>query len=159
MVHFGNAAQIQNYLTEVEFDYACVPYPMYVTDTHKSQDEYHAVQGFWTTLYSIPTNCSDYEIASFTLEALASFGYRWLTPTWFEESFQTRFVQTPDNAEMLELIKNGVLFDTARIFGTHINCFGAFREAAKGNADWSSYWATNFPAWDYAVKQVNTKLG
>ena len=159
MVHFGNAAQIQNYLTEVEFDYACVPYPMYVTDTHKSQDEYHAVQGFWTTLYSIPTNCSDYEIASFTLEALASFGYRWLTPTWFEESFQTRFVQTPDNAEMLEVIKGGVLFDTARVFGTYINCFAAFREAGKGNPDFISYYNSKIDGWNLAINEINNKLG
>ena len=159
MIQLGTFSQIQNFLLEVDFDYACVPYPMFVTETHKEQTEYHSVQGFWTTLYSVPNNCPDYELSSFTIEALASYGYREFTPVWFEQSFQTRFVQTPDNAEMLELIKNGVLFDTARIFGTHINCFSAFREAAKGNADWSSYWATNFPAWDYAIKQVNTKLG
>ena len=159
MVHFGNAAQIQNYLQEVEFDYACVPYPMFVTETHKEQTEYHSVQGFWTTLYSIPVNCTDYELASFTLEALASFGYRWLSPTWFEESFQTRFVETPDNAEMLEIIKNGVTFDTARVFGTHINCFAAFREAGKGNSDWISYYNSKLPAWNNAINEINNKLG
>ena len=159
MIQLGQFAQIQNYLLDVEFDYACVPYPMYVTESHKEQTEYHSVQGFWTTLYSIPSNCSDYEIASFTLEALASYGYRWFTPTWFEESFQLRFVQTPDNAEMLEIIKNGVLFDTARVFGTYINCFAAFREAGKGNPDWSSYWMGKIEGWNHAINEINTKLG
>lgn len=159
MVHFGNAAQIQNYLTKVDFNYACVPYPMYVTETHKTQNEYHSVQGFWTTLYSIPTNSDSFELSSFGLEALASYGYRWLTYTWFDEAFQTRFVQTPDNAEMLEIIRNGVIFDSARIFGTHINCFGAFREAGKGNSDWSSYWAGKIDGWNFAINEINNKLG
>ena len=159
MIHLGNAAQIQNFLLEVEFDYACVPYPMYVTEKYTDQKDYHSVQGFWTSLYSIPTNCSDYELASFTLEALASFGYRWLTPTWFEESFQTRFVQTPDNAEMLEIIKGGVLFDTARIFGTHINCFSAFRQAGAGNPDFISYWTGKIDGWNLAITEINNKLG
>ena len=159
MIHLGNAAQIQNFLLDVEFDYACLPYPMFVTEKYTDQKEYHSVQGFWTSLYSIPVNCSDYERASFTLEALASFGYRWLTPTWFEESFQTRFVQTPDNAEMLEIIKGGVLFDTARIFGTHINCFGAFRQAGSGNPDWVSYWTSKIDGWNNAITEINNKLG
>ena len=159
LVHLASAATIQNDLQAVEFDYACVPYPMFVTETHKDQNEYHSVQGFWTTLYSIPTNCSDYEIASFTLEALASYGYRWLTPTWFEESFQTRFVETPDNAEMLEIVKAGVLFDTARVFGTQINCFGAFRQAASGNPDWISYYNSKIDGWNAAITQINNKLG
>ena len=156
---FASASQIQSVMTTVDFDYACLPYPMFVTEKYTDQNEYHSVQGFWTTLYSIPTNCSDYELASFTLEALASYAYRWLTPTWFDESFQTRFVETPDNAEMLEIIKNGVLFDTARIFGTHINCFGAFRQAANGNPDWVSYWTGKIDAWNNSINEINSKLG
>ena len=159
IVHFSSAAHIQSALQEVEYDYACLPYPMYVTETHTEQNEYHSVQGFWTTLYSLPSNCSDYAFASFALEALASYAYRWFTPTWFDESFQTRFVQTPDNAEMLEIIKGGVLFDTARVFGTYINCFGAFRQAANGNPDWISYFNSKKDGWNLAITEINNKLG
>jgi hypothetical protein len=60
---------------------------------------------------------------------------------------------------MLEIIKNGVTFDTARVFGTHINCFAAFREAGKGNSDWISYYNSKLPAWNNAITEINNKLG
>jgi hypothetical protein len=60
---------------------------------------------------------------------------------------------------MLEIIKNGVIFDTARIFGTHINCFGAFRQAANGNPDWISYFNSKKDGWNLAITEINNKLG
>ncbi len=159
MFHFGNAAQVQNYLLEVEWDYASLPYPMYKTSQYTTQDEYHAVQGFWTTLYSIPINCADHELASFAIEALAWYGYKYLTPTWFTESFQTRFLETPDNARMFEIIRNGVIFDTARVFGTHINCFGTFRKTVQDTVSLAQYFESNREKWETAVAEINAGLG
>jgi hypothetical protein len=60
---------------------------------------------------------------------------------------------------MLEIIKGGVLFDTARIFGTHINCFSAFRQAGAGNPDFISYWTGKIDGWNLAITEINNKLG
>ncbi len=159
MFHLGNAAQIQNYLLEIEWDYASVPYPMYKTSQYTTQDSYHAVQGFWTTLYSIPINCTDYELASFSLEALAWYGYRYLTPTWFTESFQQRFLETPENAKMFEIIRNGVIFDTGRVFGTHINCFGTFRKTVQDTISLAQYYESQRSSWETKIAEINTSLG
>ncbi|MBQ1934707.1 MAG: hypothetical protein II370_06895, partial [Clostridia bacterium] len=97
-------------------------------------------------------------LSSFTIEALASYGYRWFTPTWFEDTFQNRLLENVDNAEMFEIIRDSVIFDSARIFGTHIGCYGAFRQAAS-NPDWVSYYNSKCDAWQNAIDDINTKLG
>jgi hypothetical protein len=158
IVQFGSAAGVQTEYKNFNFDYACVPLPMYVTEEYTTQDRYYSIQSFWTTLYSINVNCPDYELSSFTIEALASYGYRWFTPTWFEDTFQNRILENTENAEMLELIRDSVVFDSARIFGTHINCYGAFRQAAS-NPDWVSYYNSKQEGWSNAINEINNKLG
>ena len=159
MVHLGTGDQLQRFLADVDFEYACLPFPMYVTETHKSQDRYYSAQTFWTTLYSITSNCPDYELSSFSLEALAEYGYKKMSPVWFEETFQTRYGETKENAEMLDIIRGAVLFDAGRIFGTQIDCFAAFRQAASGNPDWVSYFRSKRDEWGYRVNEINQKLG
>jgi hypothetical protein len=159
MIHLGNGDQLQRFLANVDFEYACLPFPMYVTEAHKSQDRYYSAQTFWTTLYSITSNCSDYELSSFSLEALAEYGYKKMSPVWFEETFQTRYGETAENAEMLEIIKGAVLFDAGRIFGTQIDCFSAFRQAASGNPDWVSYFRGKKEVWTGRINEINQKLG
>lgn len=158
MFNFGSAADIQNYLTKVDFNLGILPMPMYKTSVYTTQDQYYTSQSFWTTLYSIPNNSDDFDYASFVLEALASDAFRHMTPTWYETMFQGRFLQTPQNAEMFDLIHDSMVFDTARVFGTQINCFGAFRNASKSK-DWASYYKSNSGAWVTAIGKINSSLG
>ena len=164
MFNFGSAADVQNHLTNVDFNLGIVPMPMYKTDVHTSQDQYHTVQGFWTTLYSVPQNSDDKDFASFVLEALASDAYRNLTPTWYDTMFKGRFLETPENAEMFDIIHDGILFDTGRIFGTQISnnggsqLFGCFRKAAS-SSNWVSYYKANASAWEAQINNINQSLG
>ena len=158
MFNFGSAADVQNYLTNVDFNVGIIPMPMYNTAEYNTQDAYYTVQGFWTTLYSIPVNSDDKAFASFVLEALASDAYRHLTPTWYDTMFKGRFLETPENAKMFDVIHDGIVFDTGRIFGTHINCFGAFRKSSS-TSNWTSYYASNSPALKEAINTINSSLG
>ncbi len=158
MFNFGSAADVQNNLTEVDFNLGIVPMPMYKTAIHTTQDQYYTVQGFWTTLYSVPSNATDKAFSSFVLEALASDAYRHLTPTWYETMFQSRFLQTPENAEMFNVIHDGIIFDAARIFGTHIGNFSAFRRAATSK-HWTVYFDSQKGAWEELITEINTSLG
>ena len=67
--------------------------------------------------------------------------------------------ETAENAEMLEIIKGAVLFDAGRIFGTQIDCFSAFRQAASGNPDWVSYFRGKKEVWTGRINEINQKLG
>ena len=164
MFYFGSAADVQNYLTTVDYSVGILPMPMYKTAVHTTQDQYYTVQGFWTTLYSVPQNSDDHEFASFVLEALASDAYRNLTPTWYDTMFKGRFLETPENAEMFDIIHDSIVFDTARVFGTQIDnnggsqLFGCFRKASS-SSNWVSYYTSNAPAWEQKITQINTSLG
>jgi len=158
MFNFGTASDVQNSLTTVDFNFGILPMPMYNTADINVQKDYYTVQGFWTTLYSLPQNGDDKEFASFALEALASDGYRNMTPTWYDTMFKGRYLETPENAEMFDLIYSSVVFDAGRIFGTQINIFSAFRKASQ-TANWSSYYAAQSPTWKDNIDKVNEAFG
>ncbi len=154
MFHLGNLTQVQSYLLEVQWDYGCVPLPMYKNNTY-DQDRYYTNQGLTTTFYSVPINCTDYELTSFALEALAWYGYRYMTPTWFRETYQSRWLETPDNAEMFEIIKNSVIFDAGRVFGYHIGTYGAFRAVYQTDDALTTHYLKNIETWNLRVEELN----
>lgn len=155
LVHFGDAAQMEYLFKNGLSDYRIAPYPMYTTAENAKQAEYKSAIGLSTTFYGIPA-CADHEIASFTLEALASYGYRWLTPTWFEGAINGR----PDveHGEMLVLIKRSATLELGYTFSESLSLIGVFRECAKGNSDWASYVGGKVGDWNSAIKEINSKL-
>ena len=156
LVHFGNAAQMEYLFKNGLSDYRIVPYPMYTTAENAKQTEYKSAIGLSTTFYGIAV-CADHEIASFALEALASYGYRWLTPTWFEEAINGR----PDveHIEMMELVRRSATLELGYTFSDSLSLLGVFRECAKGNSDWASYVGGKVGDWNSAIKEINTKFG
>ena len=156
LVHFGDAAQMEYLFKNGIYDYRIAPYPMYTTAENAKQTEYKSAIGLSTTFYGI-TACADHEIASFALEALASFGHRWFTCTWFEEAINGR----PDveHAEMLELVMRSATFELGYTFSESLSLVGVFRECAKGNSDWAAYVSGKVGDWNSAIKEINSKLG
>ena len=156
LFHGGTIADVQNYLQDVNFDFAVLPYPKY----DDNQEEYRTITSYWVSMYSIPTNAPDPEMSAAVLECLSSYGYRYLTPVLYQESFQYRYLDTPENARMFDLLHNTLVFDPGRLFADQLNCFGAFREGAKESYDsWSSYYATKSKLWDTSLTKIINTLG
>ncbi len=156
LFHMGQIADVQNSLQDVSFNFAILPYPMF----DKDQEDYYSITSYWVTMYSIPTNAADPNMSAAVLECLGSYGYRYLTPVIYQESFQYRYLDTLENAQMFDLLHDTLVFDPGHIFADQINCFAAFRQAAGTTyTSWSSYYAVNGRVWEKALTRLVEALG
>ena len=157
LFHCGGVSDVQNSLQDVSFDFAILPFPLY----DKDQEDYYTITSYWVSMYSIPTNAPDPSMSAAVLECLSSYGYRYLTPVIYQESFQYRYLDTLENARMFDLLHDTLVFDPGRLFADQLNCFAAFRQAAQeaGSTSWSSYYAAYAKSWSKSLSNIINKLG
>ncbi len=146
---------VKNYLKDATFDFAVVPYPMYNED----QQNYYSITGYWVTIFSIPYNVKDTGMSEAVLEALGSDAYRTLTPTVYTNAFQYRFLETLENAEMLDLIHDSIVYDTGRIFADDMEMFNVFRQSHEGVHSWVTVLAEKGKLWKSNIEKVTITLG
>ena len=156
LFHCGGISDVQNSLQDVNFDFAVLPFPL----LDENQEEYYTITSYWVSMYSIPSNATDPSKSAAVLECLSSYGYRYITPVIYQEAFQYRYLDTLENARMFDLLHNTLVFDPGRLFADQLNCFAAFREAAKtANTSWSTFYAKNSKAWAKGLTNVISTLG
>ena len=147
----GYLSNVQEYLSNVTFDFAVVPYPKY----DSKQTEYKTVNGWWLTMYSVPTNLRSPELSGALLEALGSEGARIVTPAVYEASFKYRYLRTEKNAIMFDLLHDTLVFDAGRIFCDQLDKIGyAFRQASDDTVNWVHYRDERYDGWDRALRGV-----
>ena len=151
LFHFGSIADVQNYLRDITFKFAILPFPMY----DENQEDYCTICGAWVSYYSVPTNAPDVDMSGAVLEALASYGYRQITPAVYIASFQYRFLDSIENAEIFDLLHDTLVFELGRQLGDQLNVFAAFRQAAQDTySSWSSYYASQSSALGRSLKKI-----
>ncbi len=156
LFHCGGISDVQNFLQNVDFDFAVLPFPMY----DKDQEDYYTITSYWVSMFSIPANAPDPTMSAAVLECLSSYGYRYLTPVIYQEAFQYRYLDTPENARMFDILHDTLVFDPGRLFADQLDCFAAFREAAKSaSSTWSSYYAKNKVKWNKNLGTIISTLG
>ena len=127
-----------NYLPGSGVDFGIAPIPKY----NKDQDGYSTTLNYKYSLYMISKGTDIPEVAAYTLEALASEGYRSVTPNLYEVAMKIRYTTDSTSQRMIDHIRDGVSFEVGRTF-THIfdyETYRAIRKALAGTADegWSS---------------------
>lgn len=155
LFHFGSISDVQNYLQDINFDFGILPYPMYDGE----QENYCTICGYWVTLYSIPVNAPDFDKSGAVLECLGSYGYRYITPAVYDVAFQYRFLNSPENAKIFNLLHDTLVFEPGRTFSDQINCFAAFRQAAGQSSSWNIYYKSNARVWEKNIEAVVATLG
>lgn len=98
--------------------YGILPIPKYDTN----QKDYYTVGSNHITLYMIAKDCSvtDANAAGAYLECMSSEGYRTITPTVFESCLKTTKAQSPEDAKMYDILREGIVFDFGRVMGTQL---------------------------------------
>ncbi len=143
-----------------DFSYGALPIPKYDED----QEDYRTTVNFNYTMYSIPKTAQDPNMMSAVLEALASEGYRTVTPAVFESAFKLRYSEAPEISEMFDLIRNGTSFDLGRITYQTFEADGltpmpyAFRSLAATGIGWGSAIRKNKDAWTAELDSISKKL-
>ena len=153
LAHMGNLADVQNFLRDVEFNFAIFPTP-----TRQEGDDYHTLLGMWVTYYSIPRDVKNPDMSSAVLETMGYYGYTSLTPTFYKEAFQLRYLETEKNAKILDLLHDTLTYDTGRMFADELNVFSLFRKASSDTESWTQLYAQK-KVWNNKLKNIVKKLG
>ena len=127
-----------NYLHGSSVDFGIAPIPKY----DSTQQKHYTTLNYKYSLYMISKGSDIPEVAAYALEALASSGYRTVTPNLYEVAMKIRYTTDSTSQRMIDHIRNGVSFEVGRTF-THVfdyETYRAIREALAGTAaeGWSS---------------------
>ena len=119
--------------------YGVLPTPKYDT----GQKDHITCLEFGFTMYSASIAVSDQELDMIgaMLECMGSEGYRQVTPAVFETTMKLKYSSGDNDAMMYDIIRNGISFDTGRIFCEPLDklTFSAFREACNlATPNWAS---------------------
>ncbi len=152
-VDAGFSVVIQQAIRNLTIDFAVAPYPKY----DEIQEDYAAITSTYNTFFGIPYNVADFDLSCIVLEALGSESYRSLIPTIYEDSFQARFFDTEENAEMLDIIRASITYDPGRIFYESIGTFNLFRTAGDSTGSLTEV-LDKKPLWITNIASVNSTL-
>ncbi|MBQ8396957.1 MAG: hypothetical protein IJX53_02020 [Clostridia bacterium] len=126
-----------------DLDYGIVPIPKY----DASQDSYSCIMGNPFTLYAIPIDHDNPEMAAAVMECMASESYRQVTPAVFETTLKVKYSKDEVSSQMLDIARDSVVFDLGRLFYTALN--GMPTQA------WENAVYNNKPAWIAQMAQYN----
>jgi hypothetical protein len=104
------------HLRAMEDDYGIIPYPKYDTD----QQNYLSQLGTSTSMLFVPINTADTELTSKVMECLAFYGYKLVSPRYFEIALKEKYARDEDMKEMLDIIRQGATIDFQFVYGTTI---------------------------------------
>ncbi|MCQ2427467.1 MAG: hypothetical protein MJ137_03550 [Clostridia bacterium] len=132
----SRAVYAKNSLANADVEFGIAVTPKY----DKEQENYATCLAFPASLYGISTSSQRKEDASVVLEALASEGYRTVTPMLFEVSLKSKYAQDSETGKMFDLIRETVVFDLGRLYTTVFNkrTYQLFRNAMVA-ATYTSY--------------------
>jgi len=141
-------------LREVNFTYGVVPVPKY----DESQENYVTCMANPFTLYSITRDCKKPDCAAAVLEAMASAAYRNTTPAIFETNMKVKYSADSTNAQMFDLIREGVYFELGRIYAKNISNTNYTSSAIWNNTPYASSIKGNTKLIEKSLERLLNKL-
>ncbi len=127
-----------------------VPVPKY----DAIQENYATRLAMMVSMFSITRDCPYPERSSAVLEAMASDGYRRVTPVVFEDTFGTQYADAPDDAEMYILIRDSIVYDPGYTQDA-LSTYSAFRGCVYANSAWTTYFDANINMYANALAEIN----
>lgn len=145
-----------SYLRNMNDDFGIVPWPKY----DASQEKYYTNVDAGTNLFIVPITNSDPERTSIVLEALCAEGYRTVIPAYYEVALQTKYTRDDLSVQMLDIIKEGRVFDIGYYYCCGAN-FGStgFILANSSDRNFASFYAQNETSAKTQLEKINDEYG
>lgn len=113
-------------LRDMDVDFGILPYPKY----DESQENYVTSLLRRLTVASIPISAADYDTSAIILEAMGSYGYNDILPTYYEVALKGKYTRDDDSSEMLDIISASAYFDFMDAYyldlGTHSDFLSSY---------------------------------
>lgn len=132
-----------------DVDYGILPMPKYSED----QEKYSTCIAMTYNMFSIPVVARDADMSAAVLESMAHNGYVSLNPVLFK-ALQYRYSQHPNDVKMLEILRNGIMYDPGRILDT-VDIFALMRRAVRDSEQITTYFAADRNKFRSGLEEVN----
>ena len=124
LLYFHSLSKIDS-LRDMETDFGVLPYPK----LDEAQQKYSSYIDLHNPLMGVPATVSNLERIGAIIEDLSYLSKKYLVPAYYDTTLKTKFARDDDSVEMLDIIRDGVVFDfgcvydvsTAFVFQNQIN--------------------------------------
>ena len=143
------ASSIISSLYATDINYGILPFPKYTEE----QKHYYTTLAMTYSILSVPNVAPDANQSAAVLEALAHDGYVNLTPYIYEESLKSRYSKRPEDAEMFDILRGGIVYDPGRLFGS-VDIFSLVRSTVAANDALTTRYDGNVNTWKKRIGDV-----
>lgn len=147
-------------IRQSDMNYSILPAPKF----DEKQENYATAIAFTHTSYALPIDTRDTEMSGAILEAMASEGYRTVTPAIFETAFKYQYSNSQYDADLFDVIRSGVSFDLGRPFHDELGGDTSsptilWRQQLMNNVNQLSVLKATFSKmWAKTLDKINAKL-
>lgn len=136
-------------LRAMDDDFGIIPFPKFDSD-----DEYTTAINGAAPLVVIPITVSDIERTGAITEALCAYSAKDVIPGFYEKSLKTKYSRDDDSEEMMDIIKDSIIYDIGYLAGNSLESVG--RDISKsGGTDFSSFYSARESSVKTQVNKFN----
>ncbi len=144
-----------NDMRDMNDDYGFLPVPKY----DETCEKYYTKVDAGNHMPCIPKTTSDPERTSIILEALAAEGYRTVIPAYYEVALQRKYTRDTESADMLDIIKDGRVFDIGYYFLGGSLCVVGYDMAVAGKDNFASICASKVTGVGKQIEKIMKTYG
>ena len=134
---------------DMDDDFGILPYPKF-----DEEDEYSTTINGAAPLACIPLTVGDPERTGAITEALAAYGGKYVLPAFYDVSLKTKYARDDDSEEMMDIIKDSIIFDVGYLCGGQYQSHGRDLSTTT-NHDFSSWYSARESAAKTDLKNFN----
>lgn len=120
---------------DIDFSMGFLPLPKY----DNAQERYQTVCDYGGPFAIVPTT-ADTDMAGFCAQAFSAYGYELVRPAYYESALKRRYADSDKDAQIVDLIVEGITFDFQSVFTTSSVLSDMMRDKS---IDFASYWKKN----------------
>ena len=135
------------------FGYGVLPVPKFDVE----QEAYRAIPEVTSSMVVVLSTVEDerLDMVSATVELMAAESYKTVTPTYVDVVLKSKQANSPDDAEMVQLILDSMVYSFGWIFSsTHMGNMGKAFRVVDGSRDITQYYQTNQVAYETALNDL-----
>ena len=133
-------------------DFGIIPIPKFT-----SEDNFATVVNGAANLVLMPITVEDENRTGNIMEALCRMGSKEVIPAFYEVSLKTKFSRDAESEQMLDLIKESIMYDLGYVAGGTFQSIGY--DLAHFGGEFSSHYAANETAALQKLKEFNKTYG
>jgi len=144
----GNAQTLRG----MDMDFGIIPYPKW----DEAQAKYQTRSVAYYSSFCVPTTAQNLEMIGVVTEALCVESYKKVIPAFYDVALKTKYSRDDESAEMIDIIRNGLVFDFGMIYSTEVGgaCVVLRNLMSDKKSNFASTFEKNERVYDRALEKL-----